>query len=180
MNLSARDKLQLHVSVEELCDGLDRLRELHEELLDVMIEKESALVEVRVEEMENGREREEQLLRRIIEAEKLRLLSTEAVGDLLCHQQPVSITAEEILPFVPEPLAVRFSHSRASLRTVAERLARQNSVNRALIEHSVGHIQLFLSKLACEELGGPGYDESGGSGGADPSSYSSFLMDRRV
>ncbi len=176
MSLSARESHRLQDSVDELCEILQRLRELHVDLLDVLMQKEAALVEVRVEELEEYRQREEELLRAVIEEEKERLLITEAVGDLLGHEQPVRITAEEILSHLPLELGKRFSEQRADLRAVAQRLGRQNAVNRALIEHSVGHIQLFLSKLANEEMG-LGYGPKGSSGGNPPNN---FLMDRRA
>lgn len=172
------DNLRLRVSTDELCDVLQRIRALHEELLTLLGEQESALVEVRTDDLPGIREREEALLRRIIEEEKDRLLITEEVGDLLDHEVPSAIKVGEMLPHLPEDLAARLSDMRERLRDVAVRLARQNSLNRALIEHSIGHIQIFMSKLAQDGPGGAAYDKAGGAphggGGADP-----FLMDRR-
>ncbi|MEM7164924.1 MAG: flagellar protein FlgN [Planctomycetota bacterium] len=165
---------RLRLSVEDLCNILERLRGLHEDLLTVLGEKEEALVEVHLDELEEIRDREERLIREVIEEEKERLLVTEELGDMLSHERPTEITVSEILPSVPGDLAAPLSDAREGLRDVALRLARQNSVNRALIEHSVGHVQVFVSKLVAAE-NGSSYDRQGSTneGGG------TLFMDRR-
>lgn len=168
---------RLRTTVEDLCDVLDRMRTLHERLLVLLSEKEQALVEVRLEQLEALRGREEELLRDVIAEEKERLLVTEEIGDLLDHDHPVTITVSEILPHLPDPLASGLTARRERLREVALTLARQNAVNRALIEHSVGHVQMFLSKLVHEQAGGPHYTRKG----ATPEDGGGTLfMDRRA
>lgn len=164
------------MAAEELCDTLDRLRQLHEELLDLIVEKEEALVKVRIDELETICDREESLLRRIIEIEKERLLTTEEIGDLLDHHEPASITVDDIHDHLGQDTAELLQNRRNSLKSLALRLSRQNSVNRALIEHSVGHIHVFMSKLASQEMGDPRYDDSGGASGGGGSGP--LLMDR--
>ncbi len=176
MSTVTPENLRLRVSAGELCDILSRIRQLHEELLELLGEQERALVEVRTEELGPIREREEALLRRIIEEEKDRLLVTEEVGDILDHEAPAAMKVAEILPHLPEELALRLTDGREKLRDIALRLARQNSLNRALIEHSIGHIQIFMTKLAQEEAGGPRYNRLGGPPAAEGDS---FLMDRK-
>ncbi len=169
------DASRLRVSVEDLCENLARIRALHEELLEVLHQQTSALVEVRTAELPEIRDREEALLRRVIEEEKERLLITEEVGDLIHAESPVATRVAQILPHLPEDLAERLSGERERLCEVSIKLGRQNSVNRALIEHSVGHIQIFMSKLARAASAGPRYDRSGKeSDGGD-----AHLMDRR-
>ncbi len=131
---------RLRVSVEDLCDVLDRLRELHEQLLVILSEKEKALVEIRVDDIEILREREEEVLRLVIDEEKERLLVTEEVGDLIRHDHPASVRVIEIVPHLDDNLGERLSRKRDGLQEVAGRLAHQNSTNRALIEHSIDHI----------------------------------------
>lgn len=174
---SSQQDARLRMSIEELCDILERLQGLHEEMLSTLIEKEVALTEVRMSELEDLRVREEELLRQVIEEEKERLLVTEEVGDLLDYEEPSRIRVSEMLPYLPEDLTIRLSDRREHLREVALDLARQNSVNRALIEHSIGHVQVFMSKLASQSAGGPQYDQRGTS--ADEG-HGSFFMDRRV
>lgn len=168
---------RLELTVEELSDILERMRALHGNLLDLLLEKERALVEIRLDKLEEIRDREEELLRLVIDEEKERLLLTEEVGDLLDHERPALIRVAEILPHISEERAVRLSGERERLREIALKLARQNAVNRALIEHSVGHVHVFLSKLVSEELGIPRYDGSGAVASGDSGS---MLMDRRV
>lgn len=178
MSRPEREANRLKVTTEDLCEILDCLRQLHEQLLGVLAEKEQALVDVRVEEVESLRDREEEILRDVVDQEKDRLLVTEELGDLLGHEDPVSIRVSEILPHLGEELATRLSDRRESLRDVAFRLQRQNKRNRALIEHSVEHMQIFLSHVAAEAGDmGSSYDSDGSSndGGGGP-----FLMDRRV
>lgn len=161
MNSQASSDPRLRLSVEDLCNILNRLRSLHEDLLGVLGEKENALVEIELDELEEIRVREEGLIREVIEEEKERLLVTEELGDMLKHETPSDIKVSEILPAVPGDLAEPLSEAREGLREVALRLARQNSVNRALIEHSVGHVQVFVSKLVAEENGGARYNRLG-------------------
>ena len=176
MSTISPDDIRLRVSTEELCEILGRIGALHEEMLEVLSSQEKALTELRMDELDEIREREEKLIRRIIEEEKERLLLTEELGDLLEHEEPASIRVAEIVPFLPEDLMYELTESRNKLRDAALKLARQNAVNRALIEHSVGHIQIFMTQLAAEEAGGPAYDCHGeASNGGD-----SFLMDRRA
>ena len=61
---------RLRVTVEDLCDILERLRQLQEQLLVILSEKEKALVEVRLEDLEALRDREETVLKEVIEEEK--------------------------------------------------------------------------------------------------------------
>ena len=176
MSYEDRERLKLEVLAEDLIEVLGRLRQLHEELLDLLVEKEAAMTEVRLEDMESFRTREERLLRRVIEEEKQRLIITEELGDLLGHEEPTAMRGGEVLPHLPSELAGRLGAQLEGLRALALRLARQNAVNRALIEHSVGHIQVFLSKLAQEEI--CGQYGSGGVSSVGPSGPT--LMDRRV
>ena len=177
MTTASPREARLRVPVEDLCEVLERLRHLHERLLAVLTEKEQVLVEVRLDHIDGLREREEEILREVIDQEKERLLLTEELGDLLDHESPVNIRVGEILLNLSGDLAQQLSSRRESLREVAFRLAKQNSLNRALIEHSIDHIQLFLSRVAREEEGGARYDCTGTShdSGGGP-----FLMDRRV
>lgn len=176
MSTATPNQARLQSSTQELCEVLERLQDHQEGLLVLLSEQEKALVEVLTEELDTLREREEQVLRRIIDEEKERMLITEEVGDLLDHDEPASIRVAEILPHLPGELASRLTECRDELRHVALRLSRQNALNRALIEHSVGHIQIFMSRLAFERQGGPQYDDTGTTPDAEGDS---FLMDRR-
>ena len=177
MNRPERETKRLRVTTEDLCEILDCLRQLHEQLLGILAEKEQALVDVRVDEVESLRDREEEILRDVVDQEKDRILVTEELGDLLGHEDPVSIRVADILPHLEDELATRLSARRECLRDVAHRLQRQNFRNRVLIEHRVEHMQIFLSRLAAEGELGAGYDRNGTSpdGGGGP-----FLMDRKV
>ena len=176
MSTTTPNPARLRSSTQELCEILERIQDHQEGLLELLSEQENALVEVRTDELGGIREREEQILRSIIDEEKERMLITEEVGDLLDHDEPASIRVAEILPHLPEELASRLTECRDELRQVSLRLARQNNLNRALIEHSVGHIQIFMSRLAFERKGGPQYDQHGTT--PEPEG-DSFLMDRR-
>ena len=177
MSRPEREARRLRVSTEDLCEILDCLRQLHEQLLGILAEKEQAMAEVRVEEVGSLRDREEEILRDVVDQEKDRLLITEELGDLLGHEDPVSIRVAEILPHLDEELATRLSARRECLRDVAQRLGRQNSRNRVLIEHSVEHMQIFLSHVAAEAEFGSSYNRDGSSRDGDGGP---FLMDRRV
>lgn len=167
-----RDPLRLRVCGENLCETLDRLRELHEEILEVLAAKEEALVAVELEALAVAREEEESLLRGVVEEEKERLLLTEEIGDLIGHPEPVAVRVEEMLDHLPGDLRARLSDSRDGLREAAARLGRRNRADRALIEHSLGHIQVFLSRLVNEEMLGSGFGAKGhgtaGDGGPMP------------
>lgn len=176
MSLARKDH-RLRMSVEELCEVLGRLEGLHERLLDLLVEKESALTEVRLDDLDELRGREETLIRELIDEEKERLLVTEEVGDLLDHGAPSRIRVSEIVPHLPEDLTERLSERRETLREVALCLSRQNSVNRALIEHSLGHVHVFLSKVMNEEIGAGQYDQRGAT---DDEGRSSLFMDRKI
>lgn len=175
-------RLRLKLAVEDLCGVLGRLDGFHRRLHEVLVEKESALIEVEMSKLDQCREQEEKLLRDLIEEEKDRLLVTEEIGDLLDHDEPASIRVAEILPHLDEPLADRLRDQREELRSTALDLARRNSVNRALIEHSLGHVQLFLSKLVNEELSEHGYGGIGKSPAQQPGPKPTrpYLMDRRI
>lgn len=174
-------RLRLKLAVEDLCSVLGRLHGHHQRLHDVLVDKESALIEVEMSRLDDCQNREEELLRELIEEEKDRLLVTEEIGDLLDHDEPASIRVAEILPHLDEPLADRLRGTREELRSTALDLARRNSVNRALIEHSLGHVQLFLSKLVNEELSDHGYGQLG-KAPSQPAAKPTrpFLMDRRI
>ncbi len=176
MSSSAAYDPRLRVSVEDLCDILKKIKTVQEELLDTMVEKEKALVEVDLDQLEAVREVEEKLIRRVIEEERERLLVTEEVGDLLEFEHPSQITVNEMLEDLPEALGEQLDESRNNLRQISTNLARQNALNRSLVEHTVGHVQVFLSKLLSEELGTAPYNEKGKTGkdGSGP-----FLMDRK-
>ena len=173
-------QLRIKLAAVDLCDILDRLQDEHHALCELLVEKERALVEVDSDALEQCREEEEMLLRRVIDEEKDRLLVTEEIGDLIDHEDPGGIRVPEILPHLPEGVAKRLASLRESLREVALQMARQNAVNRALIEHTLGHVQVFMSRLAGETLS-PGYDASGHKPAAPATGGKpSFLMDRRV
>lgn len=175
MNAAQKDA-RLRMSVEELCEVLGRIEGLHDRLLEALVEKESALTEVRLESLEELRPVEEELIRALIEEEKERLLVTEEVGDLLEHEVPSRIRVSEMLPHLPTDLSERLAERRRSLREVAVCLSRQNAVNRALIEHSIGHVHVFLSKVVHEQMGNQ-YDQRGA---ATEEGRGSLFMDRRI
>ncbi|MCA8962679.1 MAG: flagellar export chaperone FlgN, partial [Planctomycetes bacterium] len=133
--------LRLKIAVEDLCEILSRLEERHGRLCDVLAAKERALVEVAMDAIESCRSREDEILREVIEEEKERLLVTEEIGDLLDFDTPISIRISDMLPHLDTDLASRLSTRRECLRETALRLQSQNRVNRALIEHSLGHVQ---------------------------------------
>jgi flagellar biosynthesis/type III secretory pathway chaperone len=172
---TSHDPLRLRVCGQDLCETLDRLRELHEELLEVLAAKEEALVSVQLGELSSARAEEETLLHRVVEEEKQRLLLTEEIGDLIDHADPPAVRVQEMLGHLPADLAERLAESRDLLRDAAARLGRQNRTNRALIEHSLGHIQVFLSRLVNEEMLGAGYGADGHGTAGDGGS---MLLDR--
>jgi len=172
---TTRDPLRLRVCGQDLCETLERLRELHDELLEVLAAKEEALVAVRLDDLGAARAEEESLLHRVVEEEKQRLLITEEIGDLVGHDDPPAIRVQEMLEHLPEDLSSRLAVSRDLLRDAAGRLGRQNRTNRALIEHSLGHIQVFLSRLVNEEMLGAGYQADGHGTAGDGGS---MLLDR--
>ncbi len=169
------DPLRLRVCGEDLCENLDRLRELHEQLLEVLAAKEEALVAVKLDELSSVREEEESLLHKVIDEEKQRLLLTEEIGDLIGHPTPAKVRVADIVAHLPGEISGRLSGSRDRLREVASQLGKQNRTNRALIEHSLGHIQVFLSRLVNEEMLGAGYASDGHEAGGDGGSR---LLDR--
>ncbi|MGE3166164.1 MAG: flagellar protein FlgN [Planctomycetota bacterium] len=175
MNAAQRDA-RLRMSVEELCEVLGRIEQLHDRLLETLVAKENALTQVRLDELAELKPVEEELIRGLIEEEKERLLVTEEVGDLLDHEAPSRIRLSEMLPHLPGDLSERLAERRESLREVALCLSRQNAVNRALIEHSIGHVHVFLSKVVHEQMGGQ-YDQRGASAG---DGRGSLFMDRRI
>lgn len=177
MSRSESHRLRVKLAVEDLCGVLNRLHGHHRRLHDVLVEKHTALVGVEMAKLEECRHREEELLRQVIEEEKDRLLVTEEIGDLLDHDDPATIRVAEMLPHLDDPLAGRLRETRDDLRQTALELARRNAMNRALIEHSLGHVQLFMTRLVSEELAQQGYAEPGK---AAPKSSRPFLMDRRI
>ena len=60
--------LRIQVSAEDLCDALARLEDLQEELLELLVTQERALVEVKPERLDEIRELEEALLRKLATA----------------------------------------------------------------------------------------------------------------
>ena len=174
MNAEAQ-QLRLQSCGENLCETLDRLHLLHVDLLEVLARKEEALVSVEMDALNAVRNEEEELLHSVVDQEKQRLLLTEEIGDLIGVQRPSTIRVTEMLDHLPGAVSERLDESRNRLKGVAQRLKDQNKKNRALIEHSLGHIQVFLSKLVNEEMLGAQYGSDGhettGDGG-------SMLMDR--
>lgn len=184
------DPLRLRICGEDLCDSFERLRELHELLGTVLTAKEEALGSVELKALATARDREEDLLHRVVEEEKQRLLITEEIGDLIGHAKPASIRVIEMLEHLPDEVSRRLRGTRDELRTAAGRVGEQNRDQRTLVEHSIGHIQVFLSRLVNQEILGPesetvelhleelstddttsGEQEAGGEG-------SSIVMDR--
>ncbi|MFN0056826.1 MAG: flagellar protein FlgN [Planctomycetota bacterium] len=176
MKTRTKEEFRLNCVVEDLCGILDRLRGHHDALFDLLVEKQSALTQVRMPDIADCTAREEALLRTIIEEEQERLLVTEEIGDLLDHEYPAGIRVADMLPHLRDETASLLSRARDALRDVAVRLARQNAVNRGLIEHSIGHVQLFMSRLAESELRAKSYGDKGAreAGGDRP-----YLMDKR-
>ena len=174
MNADAK-QLRLQSCGENLCETLDRLHLLHVDLLEVLARKEEALVAVEMDTLSNVRDQEEELLHSVVDQEKQRLLLTEEIGDLIGVARPSTIRVTEMLEHLPGEVSSRLDESRNRLRGVAQRLKDQNKKNRALIEHSLGHIQVFLSKLVNEEMMGAQYGSDGTEASGDGGS---MLMDR--
>lgn len=174
MNASPRD-LRLRVCGEDLCETLDRLHELQLKLLEVLAEKEEALVAVEMDKLSTVRDEEEDLLHRVVDEEKQRLLLTEEIGDLVGFPRPSSIRVADMLEHLPGEVSERLHDSRNRLRDSAIALGKQNRTNRTLIEHSLGHIQVFLSRLVNEEMMGSQYGADGHGASGDGGS---ILMDR--
>ncbi|MEM7263364.1 MAG: flagellar protein FlgN [Planctomycetota bacterium] len=169
-------QLRLRIAVEDLCEILERQEERHQRLCGVLSEKEQALTTVGLDDLESVRASEESLLKEVIEEEKERLLVTEEIGDLLEHDEPGAIRVSEISPHLEADQASELSTRRECLRETAQKLKRQNRINRALIEHSLDHVKVFLDQIVTEQLRDGSYDQAGNPS-ASPDG--SFLMDRR-
>ena len=146
------DVMRLRACGESLCAILERLGELNERLFECLAAREEAFVAIEVETLRQVRDEEEALLHRVVDEEKQRLLLTEEIGDLLGHPAPSEIRVREMLSHLPPELSGRLSGSRDRLRQSARRLGRRNAEEPGLIEHTLGHIQVFLSHLVHEEM----------------------------
>ncbi len=169
-------ELRLRIAVEDLCEILDRLQDRHQQLCRVLHDKEKALTEVALEDLDECRVAEEDLLKEVIDEEKERMLVTEEIGDLLDHDEPIAIRVSEMLPHLDDDLAEQLVARRQSICATAEKLQSQNRVNRALLEHSLGHVQVFLDQVVTEQLQNGTYNQLGNQA---ESAGGSFLMDRR-
>jgi len=166
---------RLKVCGEDLCETFERLEALHAELLEVLVAKQDALISVESESLGSVREEEENILHQVVDEEKQRLILTEEIGDIIGHPAPSTIRVTEMLDHFAPPLSLRLEESRDRLRDVAVRLGEKNRTNHSLIEHSLGHIQVFLSRLVNEEMMGAQYGADGSETSGDGGS---MLMDR--
>lgn len=169
-------ELRLTIAVEDLCEILDRLQDRHQQLCRVLHDKEKALTDVALDELEDCRLAEEEIIKEVIDEEKERMLVTEEIGDLLDHDEPFTIRVSEMLPHLEDGLAGELRDRRERIKETAEKLQSQNRVNRALLEHSLGHVQVFLDEIVTEQLRNGTYNQLGNQA---ESTGGSFLMDRR-
>ncbi|MHC4934791.1 MAG: flagellar protein FlgN [Planctomycetota bacterium] len=174
MNSHSQD-LRLRACGEDLCETLDRLHDLHRRLQNVLTAKEEALVAVEMDRLAEVQKQEEEILHSVVAEEKHRLVVTEEIGDLIGFPRPSSVRVSDMLEHMPGEVGSRLHDSRSRLREIARSLAERNRATRALIEHSLGHIQVFLSKLVNEEMLGVQYGADGTESSGDGSS---ILMDR--
>jgi flagellar biosynthesis/type III secretory pathway chaperone len=122
--------------------------ELGEALVDVMTQKQRAVITFQSDELTATVRREEELLQPFRELERERMRIASALVGLDPRAEAVrSVAVRDLLQCLDAPDAVRISTLAARLKAVVERIVRVNDQNRLLLQRSYRFVQETLRRV---------------------------------
>jgi flagellar biosynthesis/type III secretory pathway chaperone len=134
--------------IEQLEQVMRAEVELGEALVDVMTQKQRAVITFQSDELTATVRREEELLQPFRELERERMRIASALVGLDPRAEAVrSVAVRDLLQCLDAPDAVRISTLAARLKAVVERIVRVNDQNRLLLQRSYRFVQETLRRV---------------------------------
>jgi len=122
--------------LDEFLDVLKLHAELYRSLLSVLKEEHEAIIESRLEKLNDVNSEKKALVLKIQNLEDRRRTMLERLADALeCPVQ--DLTLETLFEFTEEPYSNRLKTSRANLLSLTTKVREANDSNRSLLTHSV-------------------------------------------
>ncbi|MGE4601971.1 MAG: hypothetical protein AAEJ65_03605 [Planctomycetota bacterium] len=152
-------RIQIRDLARELSEILGRIDQLHEQQSQVLVDLDEAAMAADYSALAQYRQREGRLLSRIIDEERQRLIVSEELGDVIGLEIPSKLAIDDVVPLVPEALAVKLTALRDRIQKHGYALRAQNRLAELLVGHTFEHVEVFLSpgaqNLVCDDEPNP-------------------------
>ncbi|WP_334072160.1 flagellar protein FlgN [Paenibacillus sp. A14] len=146
------------MEVQKLIDGLNRMDELHVNLLEIMEQKKQSILNRNYEELVGTLSRESKMVKTIEECEQALLTSAQEFLHSKGIKSRLELTISEILRLVFDPEEKRaLEEARVRLGKRLVELKQVNALNQELITQSLSFIDFSLNLMIVGEDDGATY-----------------------
>lgn len=155
------EQTALAAQVDALLDTLYTHLALHRDLAEILEQKEQAMRQLELEDLDAIVEKEQALIHRIAANEELRCARTATLTELLGVDDPETLRLSAIIAYVPPEVGDVLIEVRDELYAIADRIRKVQDRNRTLVTASLDHIHIFLSVLSAADGDATAYNAQG-------------------
>lgn len=132
--------------IDEFLDVLEKEAAIYISLLSILKDENEAIVESRLEKLNEANSEKKMIILKIQNLEAQRLMMLERLVDSLgCADR--NITLKTLSRFTEEPYSSRLKDSRSKLFSLMEKVQEANERNRSLLTHSIELIRGSMALL---------------------------------